>query len=50
MNKDNDKDWIGIPECVKDVDDNELKGTLLESSLCQKNVDIYFSFYIFFSL
>jgi hypothetical protein len=24
MNKSNDKDWVGIPDCIKDIDENEL--------------------------
>jgi hypothetical protein len=33
MNKANEKDWIGIPECIKDIDDDRLKNTLLKKSI-----------------
>jgi hypothetical protein len=32
MNKYNDKDWIGILECIKDVDNDRLKNTLYKAS------------------
>jgi hypothetical protein len=33
INETNDKDWILIPECIKDVNDDEYREIFMEKSL-----------------